>query len=86
MLTKATVILYTRPGCHLCKVAKEQMLAAGCADLYELEEINIDNDPDLIERYGTLIPIVTINGVEAFRYRVDAAAFRESIRMLRHGE
>lgn len=85
MHPKASVILYTRPGCHLCEVAKDQLFAADCADLYEFEEVNIDNDPDLIELYGTLIPVVTINGVEAFRYRVDAAAFGESIRMLRHG-
>lgn len=79
MYQKASVILYTRPGCHLCEKAKEQILAARCADLYELEEINIEIDPALVERYGTKIPVITINGVEAFRYRVDAAVFRELV-------
>ena len=85
MYQKASVILYTRPGCHLCEKAKEQMLAARCADLYELEEINIEIDPALVERYGAKIPVITINGVEAFRYHVHAAAIRESIRMSQHG-
>src|SRR5918998_2995797 len=43
---KASVKLYTRPGCHLCDDAKREMSAAGCGDLYDLEEINIDTDPE----------------------------------------
>lgn len=76
---KALVTLYTRPGCHLCEVAKEQMLAANCADLYVLEEINIESDPVLVDRYGVKIPVVTINGSDAFRFRVSAREFRDAL-------
>jgi len=76
---KISVILYTRPGCHLCEVAKTQILAAQCADLYELQEVNIETDPELVERYGTLIPVITVNGEDRFRYRVSPAEFRESV-------
>jgi glutaredoxin len=79
MRQKAEVVLYTRPGCHLCDVVREQMRAANCADLYELEEIDIDSDPILVERYGSRIPIISINGEEAFEYRVTAKAFREAV-------
>jgi glutaredoxin len=79
---KRLVIIYTRPGCHLCEEAKSQILAARCADLYELEEINIETDPALVERYGVKIPVITINGVEAFKYNLTSAKFREALAML----
>lgn len=79
MIKRAQVRLYTRPGCHLCEEMLREMLAAGCADEYQLEEINIDDDPALKQRYGQKIPVLTINGKEAFKYRLTAAQFRQHI-------
>ncbi len=79
MHKKASVILYTRPGCHLCDVAKEQIASAHCDDLFELCEVNIESDQILFERYGLLIPVISINGVDAFRHRVSATTFRDFI-------
>jgi glutaredoxin len=79
MHEKARVKLYTKPGCHLCEEVKAQMLAADCAKLYELEEINIETDPALLELYGLSIPVVTINGIEAFKYRITPEAFRKAL-------
>ena len=76
---KALVTIYTKPGCHLCEEAREQMLAANCADLYVLEEINIEADPELVERYGIKIPVITINGADAFKYRLTAKEFRDAL-------
>ena len=77
---RALVKLYTRPGCHLCEEARREMQAAGCADSYELEEINIDADPELRRRYGWDIPVVTIDGAHAFKHRLTRDAFRDEIR------
>lgn len=77
---KAQVKLYTRPGCHLCEEAKLEMRAAACGDLYELEEVNIDTDPELRRRYGLDIPVVTINGAHAFKHRLTRDGFSEEIR------
>lgn len=79
---KAHVIIYTRPGCHLCEEVKREMLAAGCADQYTLEEVNIDTDPALKERYGSEIPVVLINNVKAFKYRLTANEFKRKLRRL----
>ena len=49
--------------------------SAGCEDEYTLVETNIESDPDLVRRYQYDIPVITINGVEAFRHRLTAAAF-----------
>jgi glutaredoxin len=76
---KAHVIIYSRPGCHLCEEAKQAIAAAQCLDEYTLEEINIESDPDLLRRYRYDIPVITINDVEAFRHRLTAEEFRLAI-------
>lgn len=76
---KARVVLYSRPGCHLCDEMKQEMAGANCAELYSLEEINIESDPVLLERYRNDIPVLLIDGVEAFRHRVRAEDFRAGL-------
>ncbi len=76
---KPHVTLYTKPGCHLCEEARREMLAADCPDLYELTQVNIDADPALWERYRLDIPVITINGQEAFRHRLTAAEFKKAL-------
>lgn len=82
MKNKAQVLFYTRPGCHLCEEARREILAADCADQYVLEEVNIDDDPALKELYGWEIPVITINGTKAFKYRLTAAEFKQKLRRL----
>ena len=82
MKKRATVTLYTRPGCHLCEEAKASIHAAGCDDEFTLEEINIDLDPELGERYGEHIPVVFINQTKAFKYRVDPRDFKRKLRRM----
>ena len=77
---KAHVIIYSRPGCHLCDEAKRTIETAGCFGEYTLEEINIESDADLLKSYQYDIPVITINGVEAFRHRLTAESFRERLR------
>jgi glutaredoxin len=76
---KAHVIIYSRPGCHLCDEAKQAIEAAQCVDEYTLEEVNIESEPGLLSRYQYDIPVITINGVEAFRHRLTSEAFRERL-------
>jgi glutaredoxin len=80
-LSKAHVIIYSRPGCHLCDEAKSAMQAAGCNESFTLEEVNIESDKELLRKYQYDIPVVTINGVEAFRHRVDIAEFRRKFQL-----
>jgi glutaredoxin len=78
-LSKAHVIVYSRPGCHLCEEAKEAIASARCDNEFELEEINIETSRDLLLKYQFDIPVVTINSVEAFRHGVDAVKFKHLI-------
>lgn len=79
-MSKAHVIVYSRPGCHLCDEAKEVIIGAGCADEFVLEEINIETDDELLARYRYDIPVVLVNGNEAFRHRLDPRKFCELLR------
>lgn len=71
----ARVVIYSRPGCHLCEKAKKIIEASGCREEYTLEEINIESDPELLRRYRYDIPVITINGEEAFKHKVTADEF-----------
>jgi len=79
-MTQARIILYSKPGCHLCEVMKKEMAKAGCAELYKLEEINIESTAELFARYRHDIPVLVIDGVEAFRHRLTADSFRSYLR------
>ena len=76
---KPNVIIYSRPGCHLCDEAKAAIGNAGCDESFVLEEINIESDNELLRKYKHDIPVVMIDGVEAFRHRVDATEFCRKI-------
>jgi glutaredoxin len=77
---KRQVILYTRPGCHLCDEAKLAMQAADCDNEYTLQEINIESDRELLRRYQCDIPVITIDGVESFRHKLTSQEFRKRLR------
>jgi len=81
-MKQATVTILSRPGCHLCEVAKEAMLKADCEGEFVLEEVNIDDDPALRDRYGNDIPVIFINGVKMFKHRVDSREFKRKLRRL----
>lgn len=55
---------------------KKEMAKADCDELYKLEEINIEGNTELFARYRHDIPVLMIDGVEAFRHRLTADAFR----------
>jgi 4a-hydroxytetrahydrobiopterin dehydratase len=63
------VTLYTRRNCPLCDEAKDALRSAGLAPL----EVDIDLDPDLQRRFTNDVPVIYVDGVEAFRHRVTPA-------------
>jgi glutaredoxin len=76
---RVRVVIYTRPGCHLCDEAKAEIARANCSELFTLEEIDINSDPALAARYGYDIPVITINGAHAFKHRLIAEDFRREL-------
>jgi len=82
MSEKVQVVLYTKPGCGLCEKMKGEMKNAGIDNLFTLEEVNIETDAELIAQYRYEIPVLLINGVEAFRHRLRADEFRTHVTSL----
>jgi hypothetical protein len=74
------VVLYSRPGCHLCDLARDALIAERARTPFDLEEISIEGDDALELDYGIRIPVVEVDGVEAFEVEVDA---EELARLLR---
>ena len=70
------VVLYTRQGCHLCEIAAE-ILARHRLDV---QKVDIDQQPELRERYNECVPVVVIDGRERFRGRVDELLLRRILR------
>jgi len=66
------VTLYTKSDCPLCDDAKEAIHAAGLT----AQEVDIDRDPELQRRFSNDVPVVFIDGVEAFRHHVAADDFK----------
>ena len=70
------VLLYTRPGCHLCEMAKETLMQQ---DLEPIE-INIDTDPQLFEKFKDCVPVVEIDGKIRFRGHVHLRLLKRIVR------
>jgi glutaredoxin len=58
-----TITLYGRPDCHLCDLAREQLEALRASGLeFELQELDIDGDAELLKRFLERIPVVAVEG------------------------
>lgn len=74
-----SVTLYTRVGCHLCDVVKEQLDAAQSQRPFALEVVDVDTRPELVVQYGDEVPVVMVAGRKAFKYRLNPAEFLERL-------
>jgi glutaredoxin len=66
-----TVVLYGRDGCCLCDDAREILLRVRERHTFALEERDIETDERLLKAYLERIPVITIDGIEAFELFVD---------------
>ncbi len=75
----ARVTLYSKPGCHLCDVARE-VIQRVCADLGEAyDEIDITRDDELFERFAEEIPVTFVDGRQHDFWRVDEGRLRAAL-------
>ena len=80
-----TVILYSRPGCCLCDDAREILERVRLRRRFALHERDIESDEALLRAYLERIPVVTIDGVEAFELFVDETELERRIDMVHTG-
>jgi glutaredoxin len=66
------LVLYSRPGCHLCDDARAVIERVGVP----FTEIDIERDDALHAAYLERIPVVALDGVQLFEHFVDEAVLR----------
>lgn len=74
------LVLYGRPGCHLCDEARELLepLVARSSDLV-LREVDIESDEELLRRYLERIPVITLDGSVISELVPDPAALESAL-------
>lgn len=85
--TPRRVVIWSRAGCHLCEEMEStvrSVLAAGGVPPVELAVRDLDeaglDDPDLLGRLSTLVPVLEVDGVEVARWSVEPAVVRAALR------
>jgi glutaredoxin len=78
-MVKPRVTLYTRAGCCLCDEAKLVLADARRRADFDYQEFDIDLDPELRRRYNDEVPVIAINQVKAFKYKVDRDEFLKKL-------
>jgi glutaredoxin len=71
------VVVYSRPGCHLCEQAMEAIVALHRDGYrFELLEVDIESDELLLRRHLERIPVVEVDGEVVSELLLDQAALR----------
>lgn len=71
------VVVYSRPGCHLCEEAIDAIVALhGEGYRFGLHEVDIESDELLLRRHLERIPVVEVDGVVVSDLVLDQAALR----------
>lgn len=69
---RLVVTICGKSGCCLCDEAMKVLDEVRRRTPFEIEQVDISGDPELMERYGLDIPLILIDGREVFRHRIDA--------------
>jgi hypothetical protein len=73
------VTVYTRPGCHLCDEALEQLERMRATTPFAVVQRDISGDEALHRAYFERIPVIELDGRELFEYFVDEAVLAEAL-------
>jgi glutaredoxin len=71
------VVVYSRPGCHLCEEAVGAIVALhGQGYRFDLHEIDIESDDLLLRRHLEKIPVVEVDGTVVSELVLDQVGLR----------
>lgn len=72
--------IYSKPNCSLCDKAAAVVEEVRTRIPFELRIISILEDAAAFEAWRYDIPVVVINGIPTFKYRVDAGELEARLR------
>lgn len=75
------ITIYSRSGCHLCEIAREEIerIAREGEVEISLKEILIDGNQGLESEYGFMVPVIHIDGAMHGYGRVEEARMKRAL-------
>lgn len=74
------VVVYSRPGCHLCEEALAAIVAMRFEGYgFELREVDIESDELLLRRMLERIPVVEVDGELVSELVLDEVSLRAQL-------
>lgn len=80
-----SVVLYGREGCCLCDDARAVLDRVRARRPFVLLEQDIEADESLLRAYLERIPVITIDGAEAFELFVDEIELERRLDIVQRG-
>jgi len=77
---RAELVLYSRPGCHLCEQALQELVALHDEGYrFALREIDIESDETLLTAMLERIPVLELNGEVVSELTLDQTSVRAQL-------
>jgi hypothetical protein len=74
---KTHLILFYRDGCHLCDVMLHELQSYLQIPDVEFKRIDIDEHPEWLQRYNSLVPVLHVNDEPVCKYVLDKERLEE---------
>lgn len=71
--------VYTRNGCHLCEDMEVQLELLSAELAFSLRRIDIDEQPELVERFGARVPVLMKRDQFICEYFLDQPALMQAL-------
>ncbi len=65
------LVVYSREYCSLCETMVRALERVRADTPFILEVVDIEDNPELEERFGKRVPVLLINGEEVCHYHLD---------------
>lgn len=76
------VVLYSKPGCHLCEETRSHLEQLCQEFAVQLEEIDLSTDPELFKKYFDKIPVVWIDDCVQLAAPIHQTELRAALKSL----
>ncbi|MCK5810781.1 MAG: glutaredoxin family protein [Cocleimonas sp.] len=87
MSNQNTLIVYYREGCHLCEqmvaFLSQEQLKHQASIQFEINIIDIDDDPELAQKYNVDVPVAMYQDEVIFYHFFDAEEFERTLKKMK---
>ena len=70
------VTIYGKKECCLCDQAMDLLEKVNALVPFELDKIDISDNPELLAEFGLKIPVILVDGIQEFKYRINENRLR----------